>query len=1589
MERWPGGLGQPGFPQVPVSMGPVLDPRYAMQMRAPNMNGYPVMPPPMSTPMSGTYPMWDMDIQSQMMMQTMNFDRLMAERQTGLTPNLNTSSASIISQKNDSNRDMIEQHQALEQARLLQRFKELRNWQQQQQEMLMSQQHQQLNLLKKEQERMQSIITKQRDSGGGMVGYSETSTPPRRQLPPGTNISELMNAISQQQQAQLTQSTGALPKPVMYVQPKEDDDEIKTNPDLFSDTNSNRGSQATVEEGMFPIPDSASEASVDVGALNRPTKPIQYQQRFNKHELDAPKKLHRSFAELEADTEFLNLSSQSPTFLDMHNAVQSRPNESKITEEEEDSDHCHRDHRHSEDDSYETEEEEDTEEEQETQIEVDRGMDIDEVPIRPGIEGGKTFEQLLEEQLKAEEQRLKKTNEATESPVTKKKTFLKKGQGIARYEQKPGTRPPRSKKPQTVSKAATQKLTESASSGSLNTKRGGKNTSKPPSKSKSATSLQKPGSQSTQQQKPEPSHKKQSQSTKNQKQDKQDNKDPRPSAAGNAPEKQVKGSSTVNDEIKPRKAESFPDDASFIANMKQRQKESEQDLAELDEFEILEQFADNMSFCSNSSIVTRGLRGLQSDRILPGVGPKNPDVVRPVSPRAALIRKLEQHKEASQKNMPQNKLNLVRHSNKPALLPEFNKNGAETQVEVKHIKRKEAPKSMPIQEEKSASESSDSSESDSDSDSDSSEHRDSGDRTKMNSSHSEMLNSRGNCRFDHMGQLVSSVHEGSKNDSVCSTDKKLVRVLSYTGMTETSVTSGSEQEFETVSDSSSDSETTSDEDFIIEESPTKVFTRKVAGRKDDQTKATHQNGITEKDFLTTNFNTGLITMSSKSPMVISKEKMNPVTVLKEETKFSYHSDTDSIGNKKNSSYSDDNDDDDKSHNKGSQKVMSEKKALHFDDDEEWNDNTPNPKLGKSKLGETEPGHDKTLIEESKKPDKVQAPQEISSDQKDTPPTSKLVTKLFPQLKPVQVKQEEQDLQRVKQASQAGGGEGVQSKVLRDKLIELEREIEKFRSENGHLAKLRTEREEGLAKLKKEIEEFEREKAEELKRFEEFKKEELKKLKHERKMFDKYQKAARAGPDKKEREEIENLRMQLSELQEEMKRKESRWTSNNSRLRDKMEALEAENEELREELKMLEKKRIEWMQKDDKNKSRTSNIISSTPADDRHRSHMTNGEHDYGEQPMNDLSSHSGGLQKSQPAHSKASNIRTSVAHSHSSNSGPPHTSQAPPSTHQPLTTQSTTHGKQSNVNQSTKTSAAVKTNQPAKKGSYNSKPGHVTQVPHCNAKQVKHAGKAGNGSGKVDPKSTLRNSYGEEVPRQELGTMAAPQDVSIYGEPSSEAPVQEQPSVPRKLAAGKYGVDRSVIDKGDHNDYEEVQHSDGKVERTYRSGAREILFSNGTKKEISSDGKSIIVSFFNGDIKQIMPDQRVIYYYAENKTTHTNYPDGLEILQFPNDQTEKLYPDGTKEITFPDQTVKYIFPNGSEESIFPDGTVIRLEKNGDKTMEFPNGQREIHNNEYKRREYPDGTVKTVYPDGRQETRYSNGRLRVKDKDGNIVIDRLC
>ncbi|XP_064442401.1 centromere protein J isoform X3 [Mirounga angustirostris] len=404
-----------------------------------------------------------------------------------------------------------------------------------------------------------------------------------------------------------------------------------------------------------------------------------------------------------------------------------------------------------------------------------------------------------------------------------------------------------------------------------------------------------------------------------------------------------------------------------------------------------------------------------------------------------------------------------------------------------------------------------------------------------------------------------------------------------------------------------------------------------------------------------------------------------------------------------------------------------------------------------------------------------------------PPPSDLMMKFFPALK-LKPKPDSHlgNEPKLNPSQDQPLGDSARSQVLREKVIELETEIEKFKAENTSLTKLRIERKNALEKLRKEITDFEQQKAKELARIEEFKKEEMRKLQKERKVFEKYTAVARTFPDKKEREEIQNSSFRLPKSQ----------------------------------------------------------ISSGTQVEKYKKNHLP-------------------------------------------------------------------------------------------------------TQ---------------GNPSRRSKP--VLPRDLGSSDKGQTASPREAPEPVDF---PDPECKKDDKKEEKEEIQG-------------------EISHPDGKIEKVYKNGCHVILFPNGTRKEVSADGKIVTVTFFNGDVKQVMPDERVIYYYASAQTTHTTYPEGLEILHFSSGQIEKHFPDGRKEITFPDQTIKNLFPDGQEESIFPDGTIVRVQRDGNKIIEFNNGQRELHTAQFKRREYPDGTVKTVYTNGHQETKYTSGRIRVKDKDGNVLMD---
>ncbi len=157
--------------------------------------------------------------------------------------------------------------------------------------------------------------------------------------------------------------------------------------------------------------------------------------------------------------------------------------------------------------------------------------------------------------------------------------------------------------------------------------------------------------------------------------------------------------------------------------------------------------------------------------------------------------------------------------------------------------------------------------------------------------------------------------------------------------------------------------------------------------------------------------------------------------------------------------------------------------------------------------------------------------------------------------------------------------------------------------------------------------------------------------------------------------------------------------------------------------------------------------------------------------------------------------------------------------------------------------------------------------------------------------------------------------------------------------------------------------------------------------------------FLNGDVKNTYNDTGlVVYYYAEAQTTHTTFPDKMELFEFPNGQKEKHYVDGSKEITFNDGTIKFI-PRGGTElypeiysllilflfplvfslmtffsnllfddvtywfcfvsllgendsvSVFPDGTKVIERRNGEKDI--------ISSDGIVRRDFPNGTSKII------------------------------
>lgn len=145
-----------------------------------------------------------------------------------------------------------------------------------------------------------------------------------------------------------------------------------------------------------------------------------------------------------------------------------------------------------------------------------------------------------------------------------------------------------------------------------------------------------------------------------------------------------------------------------------------------------------------------------------------------------------------------------------------------------------------------------------------------------------------------------------------------------------------------------------------------------------------------------------------------------------------------------------------------------------------------------------------------------------------------------------------------------------SELLKERLHELEDEIAKFKTDNANLAKMREEIDLERQKFYEEKSAFEQKYNEEKVLSEYYLAEEKEKLTKQKQQYERYVREMRGRLNKKEKDEVTNLKKEISDLKEEIRIKDAKSTSTIARLRNQNKIMEKEKDNLQKEVEKLKK-----------------------------------------------------------------------------------------------------------------------------------------------------------------------------------------------------------------------------------------------------------------------------------------------------------------------------------------------------------------------------------------------------------------------------------
>lgn len=145
-----------------------------------------------------------------------------------------------------------------------------------------------------------------------------------------------------------------------------------------------------------------------------------------------------------------------------------------------------------------------------------------------------------------------------------------------------------------------------------------------------------------------------------------------------------------------------------------------------------------------------------------------------------------------------------------------------------------------------------------------------------------------------------------------------------------------------------------------------------------------------------------------------------------------------------------------------------------------------------------------------------------------------------------------------------------SELLKERLGELEDEIETFRQENNNLTKIREELDQERQKFYEDKANFEQKFNEEKILSEYYLSEEKEKLEKQKQVYERYVREMRGRLNKKDKDEVTNLKKEISDLREEIRIKDAKSTTTIARLRNQLKIAEREKTQFQEEIEKLKK-----------------------------------------------------------------------------------------------------------------------------------------------------------------------------------------------------------------------------------------------------------------------------------------------------------------------------------------------------------------------------------------------------------------------------------